>query len=308
MLSRTADHLYWMSRYVERAENIARFLDVANASALSAAGDRNVFWRAVLSIAGGETAFKLRFSEASAANVVSYTVLDPANQSSVYSALRSARENAHAVRSVIPNELWEALNTTWLDMRAMDGPSLREQGLVAFCEWVRERSHLFRGIVTGVMLRDEPYHFLRLGTALERADNTARLIRVPAGSFAPGGADAQSSDQAHWAVVLRALSALKAYRTVYRTEPCSENVVELLVLRDAMPRSLHSCLDKVMTTLSILGPDLECTRLVGAAHAGLHWGRMEDLLKDGIEAYVKAFLAANNQISARLHEDFLMSS
>lgn len=305
MLSRTAEHLYWMSRYVERAENIARFLDAANRTALSASGDRNAFWRSVLAIAGGERAFATRYSEASAVNVVSFTVLEATNPSSIYAAVRAARENAHAVRSVVPNELWEAMNATWLEMRCIDGPRLREQGLIAFCEWVRQRSHLFRGVIHGTMLRDEPYHFLRLGTALERADNTARLMGIPVGGLAPG---ADPTGQVHWAVVLKALSALRAYRTVYRDEPRQAKTVEMLALRDDMPRSLHACLDKVMAALKALGPGLECTRMVGAAHARLHWGRLEDVLADGLDAFVSQFVAANNQISARLHQDFLMTS
>ena len=308
MLSRTAEHLYWMSRYMERAENIARFLDVANRAALSSSGDRDAFWRSVLSIAGGEKAFNTRYGQASAVNVVGFTVLDVTNPSSIYAALRSARENAHAVRSVIPNEVWEATNATWLEVKSMDGPRLREQGLIAFCEWVRERSHLFRGIVDGVMLRDEPYHFLRLGTALERADNTARLIGVPLGGFSPGGAGSDPFGHTHWAVVLRSVSALKAYRTVYRDEPRQANAVEMLVRRGDMPRSLLSCLDNAMRSLEELGPDLECTRMVGGLQAKLHWGRMDELLVDGLKEFVTAFITANNHISTRLHEDFMMSA
>ncbi|MBI2239868.1 MAG: alpha-E domain-containing protein [Magnetospirillum gryphiswaldense] len=308
MLSRTAEHLYWMSRYMERAENIARFLDVANRTAMSSPGNPDAFWRSVLSIAGGEKAFNMRYSQASAVNVVSYTVLDATNPSSIYAALRSTRENAHAVRSVIPNELWEATNATWLEVKSMDGPRLREQGLIAFCEWVRERSHLFRGIVDGVMLRDEPYHFLRLGTALERADNTARLIGVPLGGFSPGGAGADPFAHTHWAVVLRSVSALKAYRTVYRDEPRQANALDMLIQKTSMPRSLSSCLDKTMESLMALGPDLECTRMVGSLQAKLHWSKMDELLADGLKEFVTSFITVNNHISTQLHEDFLMSA
>lgn len=308
MLSRTAEHLYWMSRYMERAENIARFLEVANRTAMSSSVGRDAFWRSVLSIAGGEKAFDARYGEASVVNVVSYTVLDPTNPSSIYSALRSTRENAHAVRSVVPNELWESLNATWLEAKNMDGPRLREQGLIAFCEWVRERSHLFRGILGGVMVRDETYHFLRLGTALERADNTARLIGVPLGGFSPSGASADPFGHIHWAVVLRSVSALKAYRTIYRDEPCQEKAIEMLVHRAEMPRSLLSCMNQSLKSLRFLGRNLECTRLVGSLQARLHWAHMDELLDHGLKDFVAGFITANNKISARLHEDFLMSA
>ena len=308
MLSRTAEHLYWMSRYVERAENIARFLDVANRTALASSGDRDAFWRSVLSIAGGEKAFNARYSQASVVNVVSFTVLDSTNPSSIYAALRAARENAHAVRSVVPNELWESMNATWLEVKSMDGPRLREQGLISFCEWVRERSHLFRGILGGVMVRDETYHFLRLGTALERADNTARLIGVPLGGFSPSGAATDPFGQVHWAVVLRSVSALKAYRTIYRDEPRQDKAIEMLVHRAEMPRSLLSCTNQSLKALRFLGRNLECTRMVGALQARLHWGRMDELLEDGLKEFVADFITANNHISAQLHEDFMMSA
>ncbi len=306
MLSRTADHLYWMSRYMERAENITRFLEVANRMALSAGRDRASHWRPVLTIAGGEALFAECYGERSAVSVIEFSVLDPSNPSSIYSSLRSARENAHAVRSVIPAELWESLNSTWLEVKGLDGPRLRDQGLSSFCEWVRERSHVFRGTTYGIMLRDEPYQFLRLGTFLERADNSARLLGVRAAGVRAGNSEVDADDQLHWSAVLKSVGAFKAFRTIHGDNLTPMTAVDLLVMRDDLPRSLHACLDQVSIILGNLNPGAECARLAGAAHAQLHFGRLDHLLARGLSRFVGEFVTANNALGARIHEDFLM--
>ena len=306
MLSRTADHLYWMSRYMERAENITRFVEVANRMSLSGGRDRAIPWRPVLTIAGGETAFAERYAERTAGAVVEFCVLDSSNPSSIYACLRAARENAHAVRSVIPGETWESLNATWIEARGLDGPRLREQGLIAFCEWVRERSHQFRGIIYGTMLRDEAYQFIRLGTFLERADNTARLLGGRATGIRAGVTDVDPDDQLHWGAVLKALSAYKAFRSIHGDDLTPLKVLDLLVMRSDLPRSLHNCLDQVRVILERLNPGAECTRLAGAAYAQIHYGRLDQLMARGLGRFVSEFVTANNAIGARIHQDFLM--
>jgi len=309
MLSRTADHLYWMSRYMERAENITRFVEVANRLSLSVPStrDRAACWQPVLTIAGGEDDFAARHGERSAVSVIEFAVLDPTNPSSIYSSLRAARENAHAVRSVIPVETWESLNGTWLEARGLDGPRLREQGLIAFCEWVRERSHQFRGITYGTMLRDEADYFIRLGTFLERADNTARLLGVRATGVVPGQTDIDADDQLHWAAVLRSVSAFRAFRTVHGGDITPLRAVDLLVMRAALPRSLHSCLNQVRDILERLNPQAECTRLAGAAHAHIHYGRLDHLLSRGLGPFIDDFINTNNALADQIHKDFLLS-
>ncbi len=305
MLSRTADHLYWMSRYMERAENIARFLDVANRLSLSG-GARDACWRPVLTIGGGEPGYASGQGEVTPVGVIAYAVLDGANGSSMLSCLRAARENAHAVRSVIPSELWESINATWLDAKTITGARLREQGLVAFCDWVKDRSHLFRGATYGTMMRDEAFHFTRMGTFIERADNTARLLGVRAQGVTADTRDADPAEQLHWAAVLRSVSAYKAYRTLYRDGLSPAGVADLLILRDDMPRSLHACLDKIAVDLQALCASCECTRMAGGLHAELHFGRLASILGGGLDGAVNSFIDRNNQLAAQIHADFLM--
>ena len=308
MLSRTADHLYWMSRYMERAENIARFLDVANRQSLSGSGNDAQVWQPVLTIAGGLQAYAAACGPVGALGVVGWAVLGEANPSSILGCLRGARENAHAVRSVIPNELWEAINATWLEARGLDGAGLRRQGLDGFCDWVKQRSHLTRGVTYGTMLRDEPFHFLRLGTFLERADNTARLLGVRAAGVTGEHRAADAVEALHWGAVLRSVGALKAYRTQTRGDITPAGAAGMLILAAEMPRSLHACLDMVTQILASLGGTCECARLAGATHAQLHWGRLDLVLADGLEAFTDRFLAANNALGAQIHADFMMTA
>jgi uncharacterized alpha-E superfamily protein len=265
-------------------------------------------WQTVLTISGGASAFGERLGDVNAVKVINWAVLDGSNPSSIYGCLRSARENAHAVRSVIPNELWEAINSTWLEVRGIDGTRLREQGLAGFCEWVKERSHLVRGTTYGTMLRDEPFHFVRLGTFLERADNTARILGVQAAGVTAASRSAEASEQLHWAAVLRSVSAYKAFRSLTREDITPAAVTEMLILNADMPRSLHACLDEVTQILERLGPAYECTRLAGAAHAHLHYGKMEHLLPNGLDDFVTAFVADNIVLGNQIHTDFLMAS
>jgi uncharacterized alpha-E superfamily protein len=184
MLCRTANELYWMARHIERAENTARLLDVTYRMSLLPyeAIEPGLAWAepwAVPLITSGlATAFYERFEQLSAENVLRFMILDSSNPSSIYCGLRSARESARSVRGAITSEMYEDLNSAWLEMRGYDYDRIQFTGVSAFLEWVKMRSHLFRGVTFGTMLRDEAYHFNRLGTHIERADNTARILDV----------------------------------------------------------------------------------------------------------------------------------
>ena len=180
MLSRTADHLFWMSRYMERAENTARMLDVNYQTSLlpQSADMAEQGWRGLLSISELTGTFGERYREVNARNVMDFMVRDEGNLSSIWNCLRAARENARAVRGTLTTEVWETQNQTWLEFNRLlkDGAFERDPG--AFFEWVKFRSHLSRGVTVGTMLMDEALYFIRIGTFLERADNTARLLDV----------------------------------------------------------------------------------------------------------------------------------
>ena len=180
MLSRTADHLFWMSRYTERAENTARMLDVNYQTSLlpQSQAVALVGWQGLISISELLPAYTELHGDIAAREVMDFMVKDESNPSSIVSCLSAARENARAVRGTLTTEVWETLNTTWLDVKRMIKADEFERDPSQFFEWVKFRSHLSRGVTVGTMLMDEALYFMRLGTFLERADNTARLVDV----------------------------------------------------------------------------------------------------------------------------------
>ncbi|HEV7815933.1 MAG TPA: alpha-E domain-containing protein, partial [Janthinobacterium sp.] len=207
MLSRTADHLFWMARYTERAENTARMLDVLIQNALMpqspAAAEQN--WRALLGLSELEPAFDARHAQLTQKNLLDFMVRDPENPSSIASCLMAARENARAVRGTLTTEVWETENTTWLELQQHINGGQLEDNPGQFFEWVKYRSHLSRGVTLGTMLQDEAMNFIRLGTYLERADNTARILDVKfVAAQSNGGAEAGAQPEFYyWAALLR---------------------------------------------------------------------------------------------------------
>lgn len=306
MLSRTADHLYWMSRYTERAENIARLLDVTHRMSLLLRDDDGGYWGAALSINGLEGAYRTRYGQFTSRDVIRFMTDDDVNPSSIRNCLRAARENAHAVRGTLTSEVWETLNSTWIEMREMDPSQLQGGEISRFFEWVKFRSHLSRGVTVGTMLQDEAFHFTRLGTFLERADNTSRILDVKYDELAPQ--PAPELDYYQWGALLRSVSAFEIYRKVYRDVITPARVAELLILRDDMPRSLHACMNAVHEIVGLIANDqsTETQRRAGLLHAELHYARMEDIFAAGLHGFLTHFLERTADLGNRISADFLV--
>lgn len=307
MLSRTADHLYWMARYIERAENIARMLDVNYRMSMVPEGDAG--WGATLSINGLEQAFRAKHDEATAEAVLNFMVFDGDNPSSILSCLRMARENAHAVRGTITSEMWETTNDTWLRMRDYPRWKLAGSEIGEFFEWVKFRSHLSRGVTLGTMLRDEAFHFIRLGTFLERADATARFIDVKYHMLVDGKAPPDAAaDYYQWSALLRSVSAFEVYRKVYRDLITPVKVTELLILNEQMPRSLRTSMVEVYENLQAVSNyrSRETQRRAGELQASLKFGRIEDVFARGLHEYLTQFIVRVNELGNRISNDFLV--
>ncbi|MBT9489504.1 MAG: alpha-E domain-containing protein [Rubrivivax sp.] len=322
MLSRTADHLFWMARYMERAENTARMLNVSYETSLlpQSADMAEAGWRGLLSISELTPFFHKKHAEVNARNVMDFMVRDETNFSSIWCCLRAARENARAVRGSLTTEVWETQNQTWLEFNRLLKQGAFEQDPAEFFEWVKFRSHLSRGVTVGTMLMDEALHFLRIGTFLERADNTARLIDVkfhaltagkdffgPAGVAGPG-AQPQEVDFYHWSAVLRSVSGFEIYRKVYRNVIRPEKVAELLVLRPDMPRSLAACMNEVQANLRLVAnqQSAETIRRSGRLCSDLQYARIDEILATGLHAYLTQFLDRVNDLGAGIGRDFLV--
>ena len=314
MLCRTANELYWMARHIERAENTARLLDVTYRMSLLPyeAIEPGLAWAepwAVPLITSGlATAFYERFPELSAERVLRYMILDSGNPSSIYCCLRAARESARSVRGAITSEMYEDLNSAWLEMRGYDYNRIQATGVSEFLDWVKMRSHLFRGVTFGTMLRDEAYHFIRLGTHIERADNTARILDVKYHTLLPSAADVGGAvDYYQWSALLRSVSGFELYRKIYSDVITPLRVAELLILRQDMPRSLHSCMNFIHETLETLCDDntREVERASGELHARLHYGRTDDIIKFGLHEYLMEFVDRISALGAEINRAFL---
>ena len=310
MLSRTADHLFWMSRYIERAENLARLLDVTWQMSLvpQPLEVANQDWNAIIALNSLEEAFAKKYATVNAENVLRFMVSDTDNYASIHSCLRLARENAHAVRGTITTEMWETLNSTWLEAREKTFEQLYNAGIADFFEWVKMRSSLSRGTTLGTLLQDVSYHFIRLGILLERADNTARILDVKYHVLRPHGEEEGATDFYQWGALLRSVSAFEVYRKAYRDVITPERVAELLILRMDMPRSLHFCMNGVVKNLDLIANNLsnETQRQAGLLHAQLHYARVEDILEHGLHEWLTDFMDRIYLLGNGISKDFLV--
>jgi uncharacterized alpha-E superfamily protein len=310
MLSRTADHLYWMSRYIERAESLARMVDAHYRMSLlpHSSGTLADSLTATMAALQMEAAYKERHEAIEPRAVFEFVSLDRDYSGSIFSCLRSARENARAVRGSLTSELWETLNSTWLDARALATRSSSRPDIGQFVEWVKERSHLTRGVTIGTMMRDEAFHFTRIGTFLERADSTARILTAHQSDLIPGADAGVVPDPYEWSVLLRALSAFEVYRRVFRDVITPFKVAQLLILRDDMPRSLLRCCKEVYHNLQAVSntQSSETERRAGEMHAMLHFSRMEEIASGGLPRFLEQFLARVRDLGDRIASDFLL--
>jgi uncharacterized alpha-E superfamily protein len=308
VLSRTADHLYWMSRYLERAESLARMLDAHHRLSLLPRPPEAVLqgWSATLVSLGMEDSYRAKCGEVAPRAGFDFIAFDRSNAGSIVSCLRAARENARAVRGTITSDMWETLNATYLESRIFDA-SMPESGRGEFLEWVKYRAYLTRGVTSGTMLRDEALCFTRIGTFLERADNTSRLLEARWRD--PGGrGERLATEASEWAVLLRAMSAFETYRRMTREPVTPRRVTELLLMSDDLPQSVHRCLSGLCSNLETVANDQsdETLRRVGELRAQFLFGRFEELCASGVTGFLDAFQARLRDIGARIADDFLV--
>ena len=304
-----------MSRYTERAENTARMLDVNYQTSLlpQSAAVAQVGWEGLLTISELMPAYKAKYGEITPRNVMDFMVRDLDNPSSIASCLTAARENARAVRGTLTTEVWETQNSTWLKLTSYLKSKDFERDPAAFFEWVKHRSHLSRGVAIGTMLQDEAFHFYRMGTFLERADNTARLLdvkfhAVESDFFGTASEMDQEYDFYHWSAILRSVSAFEVYRKVYRDVIKPELVAELLILRPDMPRSLAASMNELVSNLLLVtnSHSAETERIAGKLRADLQYARIDEILATGLHAFLTQFLDRVNNLGWRISRDFLM--
>jgi uncharacterized alpha-E superfamily protein len=308
MLSRTADHLYWMARYLERTEGLARMLDAHQRLSLIPRSADEVLqgWTASLISLGVHREYLERHGAVTPRAAFDFLAFDRDHSGSIVSALRAVRENARAVRGTMTSDLWETLNSTYLDSRGFDA-SMSEEARGEFLEWVKYRSHLTRGVTTGTMPRDEALSFMRIGTYLERADNTTRLLEARWRD--PGGrGERLIAEASEWAILLRAMSAFETYRRVWRASLTPRGVTELLLMREDLPQSVHRSLADLHTNLRLVANHQsdETLRFAGEMHAQFRFGRFEELCAGGVTSFLDRFQGRLRDLGVRIAHDFLV--
>lgn len=306
MLSRTADHMYWLARYLERAETVARMLEAEQQLAmLPRSPDCAERSRRATLVALGAHDFYDTRAPGGSGDVLEFLAFDREYPDSIVSCISRARENARAVRGTIASEVWETINATWLEMRTFERRKGAERNRSLF-EFIRQRAHMIRGVHVVAMLRDEAFHFMRIGTFLERADGTLRLLDARSASTAT---ERGATDASEWTVLLRTLSAFEAYRKLFRDAVTPQRVAEMFILRADVPRSLRRCLVEVRENLRAVAnsASAETERRAGALQAALEFGSTEDLATALLPAYLTDKIEQLTRIGDGIARDFLIT-
>ncbi|MES0809235.1 alpha-E domain-containing protein [Roseibium sp. SCPC15] len=313
MLGRTASSLFWMSRYHERAQNVTKLLEVAYRGAIMShtGQEHGTHWTFAMSCSGCDSDFSERYDELNLRNVVNFMVFSKDNPVSVRNSLELARNNARAVRTGITAELWEAINTTWIDFADVNPQTITQEKLPDFLAWTNQRSHLFRGALLNTILRDDGYFFSQMGNFVERADNTVRILNTQYYSLLPDNdiVDDGSMERYQWSAILRALSGRRSYRFAYpnaRLKPF--NIAEFLILRREMPRSLAHCYHWLSDTAEDLGqfygsrePSLDMAKEIALS---LSEKQMREIYQEGLHEFLTDFIGRNNLFAQKLSEDY----
>ncbi|WP_332692683.1 alpha-E domain-containing protein [Devosia sp.] len=311
MLGRTAQNLYWLSRYVERAENMARLLEVGYRMSLTSRreGGSSEHLISMMQAAEVDEDFAKKDRPADVDTVAHFMMFDPTNPSSVFTCLQAARTNARTVRTAITSDMWETLNGAWLEFSQIRPRDVRGAKLLELLEWVRHLSHEFRGALLGTILRDDGFAFLQAGNFVERADNTARIldmkyyVLLPRAKMVGGDLDIQQ-----WTLILRAASAHRSYRHVYHDRYKAHNIADFLILRPEMPRSLIYCArfieSQVETLAQFYGKKQVCDDAAQQLRAMVEGTTMDTIFAHGLHEFLTEFMARNNRVSDSLSESY----
>lgn len=312
MLSRTADNLFWLARYLERAEYLARTIEATlrlTAMPVAYSGESNE-WQSAIATAGVAHAFAAHYDEANEANVIEFIAFSPHNSSSIRNCIETARHNARAVRTALTTEMWDNINGAWLDMRQWTSPNRTRSDISSFLRFVQETSLRFDGSAYRTMLRNDAYWFSRLGLHLERADNTARILDVKYHVLLPDSEHIGGPlDYYQWTSILRSVSAMTAYHWVYRETLKPWLIADLLILKDTLPRSLASCYGNLVRNLDQIGVAYgrqgPAQRHARGMRNRLENARIENIFQGGLHEFLQEFLGDNNRLGQIVSQQYL---
>ncbi|MGR3565871.1 MAG: alpha-E domain-containing protein [Heliomarina sp.] len=309
MLGKTAGGLYWMFRYLERTENIARLIEAGFRIALTRSTDAESEWKSVVTTSGVSAGYAAKYDNYTATNVVDYLLRDTSNPSSVTSVTGAARDNARLVRTALTTEVWEAVNETWMTLTELLANPVRETELPSVLNTIRQQSALVRGALHGTMLRNDIYDFSRIGTFIERADNTARIIDVKYYTLLPNTSFVGSSlDNVQWETVLRSVSAHRSFRWLGESEMTASGIADFLILDRRLPRSLSFCISQIVSNLDYLAEDYgerhACHEMAEKIQSRLKNRDIESIFDEGLHEFITAFIRDINSLGQQIESDF----
>ena len=309
MLGKTAGGLYWMFRLLERGENTARMVEAGFRMALTRSTDSETEWKSVVTTSGVRAGYDAIHDQYTAKEVIDYLLRDTRNPSSVLSVSKSARDNARLVRTALTTEVWEAVNENWMVLTDLLKDTIQEKDLPAALATIRQHSALVRGALHGTMLRNDIYDFSRLGTFIERADNTARIIDVKYYTLLPSVNFVGSSlDNVQWETVLRSVSAHRSFRWLNQGDMTASAIADFLILDRRLPRSLAFCISQVVDQLDALSDDYKVTlpsnEMARKLDQGMKSRDIGGIFEDGLHEFISTFIGKNNALAMQIETDF----
>ncbi|MBO0334611.1 alpha-E domain-containing protein [Sneathiella sp. CAU 1612] len=309
MLGKTAGGLFWMFRFLERSENTARMLDAGFRIALTRSTAAENEWASVVAAAGVTDAYTAKYDQYIARNVIDFLLRDTSNSSSVWSVIEGARNNARLVRTALTREVWEATNECWITLKDLLAHPISERDLPEVLGTIRQQSALVRGALHGTMLRNDIFDFARLGTYLERADNTARILDVKYYVLLPSASFVGSSlDNVQWESILRSVSAQRAFRWLNPGEINPMGIADFIILDRRLPRSLSFCYAKIVDNLSYLEADyglrLDCHEMAAPILQRLKESSIASIFDEGLHEFITAFIRDNMALGAQIEQDY----
>lgn len=312
MLARTASNLFWLTRYMERADYVARLLEVAGRmNAVRVDADDESEWESAIYASGDQTAYFARHERASRRQVVDFLATDADNPSSIVSCVETARENARAVRTALTTDMWETVNGLWLELPRFQRQQMTTARLIELVDWVKDRVSRFHGVAATAMVRADGYHFTRLGQFLERADNTARLLDVKYHVRLPSVADVGGVvDYYQWLAILRTVDARRAYRALYHGHVQAGQVAELLISRQEFPRSLAYCYQMITRHLDAIERrderlTAEARRRAHILYSSLRFARVDKIVASGLHEYLTDVINRTAALGEKIAEGHL---
>ena len=309
MLGKTAGGLYWMFRGLERAENTARLIEAGFRMALTRSSDPDSEWKSVIVTSAAQVAYEARHDVYDSARVTDFLLRDPENPSSVLSVIKTSRDNARLVRTALTTEVWSAVNETWMILADLLKEPVRETELPAVLDTIRRQSAVVRGALHGTMLRKDTFDFCRLGTFIERADSTARIIDVKYHALLPSPSFVGSRmDNVQWETILRSVSAHRSFRWAIEGDYNAPNIASFLILDRRMPRSLAFCVAQIVENLAYLaedyGEESDSLRIARSLQARLKGRDIASIFEEGLHDFLSLALSETARLGLQIEHDY----